>query len=616
MLAQIVMTNGTHTDVLDQFKLITWPKVPRGTNVDRRWYADRTARRGATIVEALLYLSVAIGVIAFSGRILQDEQTRQRDQIIASDVQMMVDTMQLYVAQSYDRILGDLFDATSTGEPMVGEFAMDRLVDAGFLSEMFSAGTGSLGAIYGHDYAVLHRAVLRSAPEETVIKTAEMESNLVQLTDGVFSEAEGGGVENDELDLEVVLVSRLQSADDANPRPIEPQNGSRIIELTGRAAAGYVPTPAIASPDDEPLTARGAFGGWALSLEPYVGLPSAPAAEGGVIASIISLPVTGVVSVLVDARDRENLSRCSDLPPNSTAYSDCLAASSGNQLFSDLVFNAWDSDGDGVLDRLPSIQGLHQIVFASAQDTDNDGAKDAFPEIDGLQRIDFAGAVPIIDDEDITTPSVAYSEVTNLFAISCHAADNTTARPAAVGASNEIQINCPTTRLTGTVVAESATLNGLLETYELTVNGPMTIAGTAAFTEAATFEKDVLLKSKLTIPGNSTDLLDNIPIWSRKLSFNFVAQTSNTSVISTIDTNDVGQVGAPVPGTCPETRTPRLEYALVGYKLEIANDVDSANTDIDQIYLSAIDEQLVSVTLGGKWANNLTVDVLTQIFCR
>lgn len=610
------MTNGTHPDVVDQPKLAICQKVARATNLDRPWYLDRTARRGATIVEALLYLSVAIGVIAFSGRILQDEQTRQRNQIIASDVQMMVDTMQLYVAQSYDTILGDLFDATSPGGSLVGEFAMDRLVSAGFLADMFSEGTGSLRAIYGHDYAVLHRAVLRSAPDDTVVKTAEIESNLAQLTDGVFTEAEGGDVTNDELDLEVVLVSRQQPAGDANPKPIEPQNGSRIIELTGRAAAGYVPTLAIGSSDDEQITARGAFGGWALSLEPYEGLPSAPDAEGGVIASIISLPVTGVVSVLVDARDRENLSRCSDLPPNSSAYSECLAASSGNQLFSDLVFNAWDSDGDGVLDRLPSIQGLHQIVFGSAADTDNDGAKDSFPGIDGLQRIDFAGAVPITDDEDVTTGSFEYSEVTNLFAISCHAADNTDAKPAAVGASDQIQINCPTTRLTGTVVAESATLNGLLETNELIANGPTTISGTAAFKEAATFDQDVLLKGELTMPDNSTDLLDNVPIWSRKLSFTFVAQASNTSVVKTIDTSDIGQVSAPLPGTCPTTRSQRLEYTLVGYKLEIESEIDRANTDIDQIYLSGSDDRFVSVTLGGKWAKDVTVDVLAQIFCR
>ncbi|MCZ8133729.1 MAG: hypothetical protein O9248_01685, partial [Rhodobacteraceae bacterium] len=127
------MTNGTYPDVVDQPKLAICQKVARASNLDRPWYLDRTARRGATIVEALLYLSVAIGVIAFSGRILQDEQTRQRNQIIASDVQMMVDTMQLYVAQSYDTILGDLFDATSPGGSLVGEFAMDRLVSAGFL---------------------------------------------------------------------------------------------------------------------------------------------------------------------------------------------------------------------------------------------------------------------------------------------------------------------------------------------------------------------------------------------------------------------------------------------------------------------------------------------------
>lgn len=568
--------------------------------------SNAVARRGATIIEALLYLSVAIGVIAFSGRLLQNEQTRQRNQIISSDVQMMVDTTQLYVAQSYDKILGELYAGKGPGAALVDEFGMDRLVDAGFVSDIFSSGTGGLRALYGQDYAVLHRAVLRSAPEVTVTKTPALEEDITELTDGIYAEDTADTVTNDELDLEVVLVSSLHSAGDVDPRPIEPQNGSRIIELTGRPAAGYVP-PAAFRPVDEPATAHGAYGGWELSLEPYEGLPSAPGDEGGVIASIISLPVTGVVSVLVDARDRENLSRCSDLPPNTAAYSDCLAASSGNQLFSDLVFNAWDSDGDGFLDSLPSIKGLHQIVFGSAEDTNGDGTKDAFPVIDALHRINFGGAVPITGE---TTTSMAYSEVTNLFALSCHAADNTVSNPQANPAANSFEINCPTTRLTGTIVAESGTVSGLLEANELKVNGPMTIKGTAAF------DNDVELNGKLTMSGFSTDLLDNVPIWSHQLSYTFARQVSSATVTKTIDTRDSTKVNAPLLGTCPGARSQKLEYALVGYKLAPAAEDDDSKAEIEQIYLTGSNEQSVSVTLGGKWSQEVTVDVLAQIFCR
>ena len=508
------------------------------------------ARRGATIVEALLYLSVAAGVIAFSGQVVQGEQTRQRNQIVAADIKMVVDATQLYVAQNYDAIVADLFDDTSADTPMVAEFGLDRLVGAGFLPALFQSGTGGLGGIYGQDYTVLHRAVRRSAPTITLANTAALGADRVTLTDGGFE----AGV-NDELDLEVVLLS----VPGPDWRVIEPQNGNRIVELTGRPATGFV-QPEYVRGDGTPPVARGAFDGWGLSLEPFVDLRP-EIFEGGLLASIISLPVTGVVSVLANARDIENLSRCADAPQNTAAYSECVAASTGNALYSDLVFNAWDSDGDGTLDRRPGISGLYQLEFGAPLDTDSDSIPDTF------------------------------GTITNLFALSCHAADGGSGAPLSVGVAQEFEVNCPTTRLRGTVLAENATVTG-----DLAVSGRSTLA-------------DVDLTGAMFLDGGTTDLLDNVPVWSGRLDYVFGAEPNYTT--------KTRQENLSSHMTCPGSRTAVIEHALMGYEMSgPIMPLNGDDTAIDQIAVSEDVTGNLKVTLSGKWPLPVTVEVLAQVFCR
>lgn len=596
------------------------------------------ARRGATIVEALLYLSVAAGVIAFTGQILQSEQSRQRDQIVALDVQMVVDATQLYVSQNYDTIVSDLLAGKAEGAPLVGQFGLERLVDAGFISSLFANGSGGLRGVYGQSYAVLQRATLRSDPTVTVNRSLALMGGLTGLTDGVFRETDGI-VENDELDLEVVLVTTtVPQADAPNPRPIPPSNGSRIIELAGRAAIGYVPPAVLAREGEGPL-ARGAFNGWELSMTPYDSLDFAPKLDGGVIASIIALPVTGIVSVLVDARDRENLSRCAEIPENTAPFADCIDASAGNKLFSDIVFNAWDSDGNGTLDILPDIAGLHQLAFGRPTDTNNDRTVDAFPSIAGVQNINFAGATPIDLDENgnpLAGSRKVLSEMTNLFALSCHAADGNAAAPTAMPAEGSFEVNCPTTRLKGTVTADSATI-----TQDLDVKGAATIGGTAAFagdvtiSGAATLASanigagglivggptelgDVTLNTGLSMKGVETDLLDNVPVWSKRLSFFFSAEEDPTTRTIENDTSTSTSPGGGFSG-CPEQRpSQQLEYALIGYSMDedqVSDDTIN-DTRIAQIAISEREERYVSVKLSGLWKEPITVSVSAQIFCR
>ena len=619
-------------------------------------WRSRPARRGATIIEALLYLSVAAGVVAFSGQILQTEQNRQRNQIVASDVQSVVDATQLFVAQTYDGIVADLVTQTTTGSSMLAEFGLEKLVDAGFLPSIYVNGPGGLLGVYGQTYSILHRAVLRSDPSNTISKTNAIEARLPELTDGVFSEDGSGTVTNDELDLEVILVSAQRNSEGLQTRPIEPQNGTRIVELAGRPAIGFVP-PRMFWDDSGAAVAIGAFKGWELSLSAYNSLPSAPVQEGGVIAALISLPVTGVVSVLVDARDTENLSRCADIPPNTQAHGDCIASSSGNQLFTDLVFNAWDSDGDGALDKLPALTGLHKITLGDPVDANGDGTLESFPDIEGVQRIEFRGAVETELDSNgnpITGSSTLYSEVSNLFALSCHAADDSPAAPANTPQQDQFQINCPSTKLSGTLVASSASIDTLTATAVLDVSDSLTIGGIATFNGDTTFSNtasvlfegntttegtaamntasvgagglsvsgtstlsDVNLNGQLSVGGIQTDLLEKLPVWSETILFPFSQKDYFGTDTKQVDITNASSVNNPFSASCPTGKSTSLEYTLMEYQFsDFPSTYEMENTRIAQINVSESANRYLSVRMSGKWGRDMTVRVLAQVYCR
>lgn len=555
-----------------------WMRAFRGRLSRGRPIGMAAARRGATIVEALLYLSVAAGVIVFTGRVLQGEQVRQRNQIVAADVQMVLDATQLYVAQYYDAIVADLFDDTELDADMLGEFGLAPMIEVGFLPALFTSGSGGLRGIYGQDYFVLHRAVLRSNPGVTVQRTVDTINDRAELTDGEYVATQNVAgdliVTNDEVDLEVLLVTLPTPGGAVDPPlPIEPQNGNRIVELTGRPATGFVQPPFLRGAGTDPV-ATGAYNGWNLNLSQFEALrPEID--NGGILASIIALPITGVVSVLADARDRENLSRCADVAEFSAVHRECLAASAPNALYSNLVFNTWDSDGDGVIDGLPGLDGVYQISFGDPLDTDGAAGADTF------------------------------GEITNLFALSCHAADGGAGAADATPAVGELDVNCPTTRLRGTVVAPSATVQGLLDTQDLVVAGQTQL-------------RDVTMSGGLFLEdaADPKDLLDQVPVWSRRVIFNNFSEQpsmgtqSRNQNITTLGSNPFH------PDMCPATRPPVLTHSLVGYEFSGSpTQSDLQTTDILSVNVTAVNTTLTA-TITGRWPLPIRVIVMAEVYCR
>ncbi|MCR9149624.1 MAG: hypothetical protein NXH83_05585 [Rhodobacteraceae bacterium] len=455
----------------------------------------RAARRGVTLVEAILYLSVSFSVITFTAQTLVRERDRQEETLVAGDLRQHLASAQGYVAARYDRILGALYDGTSAGDPLALNLGLNDVVASGYLPSVYANNEGALQKVYGQEFTVLARAVLRSAalaaapgaPAPTAnrndVEQAGGGAIRADLTDRVFDLSDPAN-ENDEIDLEVLLVT-------TGGQPASTTRGNRIVASARMPSAGFI-RPIDAENPNDGIEAVGPYGAWTLNVTPFQEAGLLGESGAGYFGSLVALSNFGSVSadpadVSEKVEAEETLSRCSGLPAGSEDHERCL---SGNGLYDSLVFNAWDSDGDGEVDRFPGISGVNSIVMS-----DLAGAE---ASISGLRTLAMAGAQAAItglaelrtaeaglalanpDGEPaavsgIGTLEMAEGRIDRLLGISCTAGGATNATPGG------LQIDCPETRLSGTLIAAGAArVAALTVEGDATVEGALEVAGDTA----------------------------------------------------------------------------------------------------------------------------------------
>jgi len=474
----------------------------------------RAARRGVTLVEAILYLSISFSVITFTAQTLVRERDRQEETLVAGDLRQHLASAQGYVAARYDRILGALYDGTDAGDPLALNLGLDDVVASGYLPSVYVNNEGALQKVYGQEFTVLARAVLRSAaldaapgaPAPTAnrndVEQAGGGAIRADLTDRVFDLSDPEN-ENDEIDLEVLLVT-------TGGEPAGTTRGNRIVASARMPSAGFI-RPIDAENPNDGIEAVGPYGAWTLDVTPFQEAGLLGESGAGYFGSLVALSNFGSVSadpadVSEKVEAEETLSRCSGLPAGSEDHERCL---SGNGLYDSLVFNAWDSDDDGTVDRFPGISGVNSIVMS-----DEPGAE---ASISGLRALAMAGAEAAIsgvaqvrtadgglafaDPEDgaaaisgIGTLEMADGRIDNLLGISCLAggAQNVLA--------NGIAIDCPETRLSGTLITTGAAQIGAA----LTVQGAATIDGAATVGGALGVTGDTALDGNVTVGAAGT----------------------------------------------------------------------------------------------------------------
>jgi len=381
-------------------------------------------RRGVTLIEGILYLSLAAGMLAFVAQIARDQSERTREKAAAADLALMLAAAQGYAASFYGALVADTFAAAPDPDaPLLATVTdLSMLADAGFLGAPYLNQPLEVGATarnaFGQEYALLIRGVDRRAadPRPTLVRGAVDADG-----DGQIDAIWRNGVAGDgELELDVLLVT--YNSDAARPTVALPQvRGVRVVGDAERATAGFVTAPD---------TATGAYGAWSLNLGGFAGAAGLPGP--GQFASIVAL---AGADTLETADLREFLRRCDDilsagLPRTSATFQACLAS---QDVYSTIVFTAFDSDGDGTADRFPALEGIERVAFAGTT-----------PRIEGLREI---------------------------------ACDT----PAGTAVAGTLVLTCPATQVSGTLgVAGDTALGGALGvTGSTTLGDALSVAGAA-----------------------------------------------------------------------------------------------------------------------------------------
>ncbi len=385
----------------------------------------RGGRRGVTLIEGILYLSLAAGMLAFIGQIARDQTDRTQEKVAAADLALMLAAAQGYAANNYGDLLADTFAAAENADaPLLATFTDLRpLAEAGFLgapylNQPLAGGSRTARNAFGQDYALIVRGVDRAAagPRPTLTR-----GDVDADDDGQIDAVWRNGVAGDgELEVDVLLVTH--NSDPARPAVALPQvRGVRVVSDAERATAGFVTAV---------NTATGAYGAWSLDLAGFAGAAGLPGP--GQFASIVAL---AGADTLETADLREFLRRCDDilsagLPRTSATFQACLAS---QDVYSTIVFTAFDSDGDGTADRFPDLEGIERVAFAGTT-----------PRIEGLREI---------------------------------ACDT----PAGTAVAGTLVLTCPATQVSGTLgVAGDTALGGALGvTGSTTLGDALSVAGAA-----------------------------------------------------------------------------------------------------------------------------------------
>ncbi|MFM1863483.1 MAG: Bacterial shufflon protein N-terminal constant region [Pseudomonadota bacterium] len=406
-------------------------------------------RRGVTLIEGILYLSLAAGMLTFVAQIARDQSERTREKAAAADLALMLAAAQGYAANFYGNLVADTFAAAANADaPLLATVTDLRfLADAGFLGSAYLNQPLAVGETarnaFGQDYAFLMRGVDRAAAEPRPTLTRGMvDANSDGQIDAIWR---NGQPADGELELDVLLVT--YNSDPLRPAVALPQvRGVRVVGDAERATAGFVTAPA---------TATGAYGAWSLDLGGFAGAAGAPGP--GQFASIVAL---AGADTLETADLREFLRRCDDilaagLPRTSAAFQACLAS---QDVYSTIVFTGFDSDGNGTIDR--------------------------FPDLEGVERIAFAGDTPRLE---------------GLTEIAC-------AAPGGTAVAGTLVLTCPTTQLSGTLgVAGDTTLGGALTAAgPATLGDTLDVAGDTALGGTVTAAGAATLEATLDVAGDST----------------------------------------------------------------------------------------------------------------
>ncbi|WP_411840047.1 hypothetical protein [Paracoccus sp. ME4] len=312
----------------------------------------RTRQRGVTLIEAVLALSVAMGLIGLSAGFIASENAKQEKEMIASEQDVLLKSSRNFVEQRYNTVVDDLFSEAKSGGSAIRAYSMDDVIASGFLPESYNGGI--LRNLYGHDYTLMARLVLKgdgTTPKAT-LDYGDLDPTASGILDATLIDGDDA---NDELAIEAILSSK---GDMMIPRGVR----GDVIGMMGTSFSGSV---------EEVGVSLGTYGSFMMDISGFEDLDAYP--NAGSFGSIVSLSDFGVIGQSIDRKFiLDPFARCVGVNIATVEYEDCLAS---NEVYGDIVLRPHDSNGDGSDDTYPA---LRNVTMLDCREESETGVQDEF----------------------------------------------------------------------------------------------------------------------------------------------------------------------------------------------------------------------------------------------
>ncbi len=336
--------------------------------------------KGLTLFEASLSLALFGMFISLVNIMVSSNDQRQKAISLGKEMAFITRSVQKYVGFEYDWLRDDL--VASSDNQLLMSIGMDKINEAGYLPHAVLE-SGTFRNSFGNGFTLFLRGVNgndTTSPQAT-LSIADVDpdndgSVEKHLLDGVMA--------NGEYELEAILVS-------SEGKEVEPHMGSPAVVASKLFSAGYV---------QDKNTARGPYGVWEMDISPYRNLFHYLGKKQFV--SLIALSRNGVFGYPDTDNDKEMepntyLDRCIN-----TLGSIRAECESNNELFTEVVFNSFDKDGDGFNDSFGSIRNLYQLEMGPPVDSDGDNIPDIFSVINNLNGIGCQSNNPNTATDELT----------------------------------------------------------------------------------------------------------------------------------------------------------------------------------------------------------------------
>lgn len=321
------------------FKLLKRSALSLRSTTSLNGLVSRRLTAGAWLTEQMFVAGIMIGVAGAVADFLWSEYERLQASTISAEYELALLGSRTLIANRYSDIINDLYAAAGTSGSAIKAYSISDLESAGVLPQDINIG-GALKKKLGQDYALLVRlvdAASAAVPQPTLQMTA--------LDPGSTGSIDPMWVNNDEVDGEAEIEAVLVSYGAAS------QKRSFVNQVALNVDAALVGAMADAT------TAKGMTASYTMDVSPYLSATEAPAL--GSLVGIVALSGYGVIGhAEVDDPSGDELHRCANVDPSSVEYIACMA---GNDVYTDIVFNPYDTNGDTIIDYYPSIRNLSLI---------------------------------------------------------------------------------------------------------------------------------------------------------------------------------------------------------------------------------------------------------------